>query len=382
VKLDSRDSVVIDRAGLDALIGVLRSTGRRVIGPVVRDGAIVHDEVDSITDLPAGVADEQDGGRYRLTARDDGAFFGYSSPSESWKRLLFPPRALLIRSRRVADGFEVDVPDAPVEPVAFLGVRSCDLHAIAIQDRVFLQGKAVDSVYAARRSDVFIVAVNCGEPGQTCFCTSMGTGPRADRGFDLAMTELLDGATHQLLVEVGTEQGAAVLAQVPGVAATDTDRERAAAVVARAADAMGRHLDRDAPRRAAAALDHPRWDDVAQRCLACGNCTMVCPTCFCSTVEDTTDVATETAERSRRWESCFSLDFSYLHGGALRSSVKSRYRQWLLHKLVTWEEQFGSSGCVGCGRCITWCPVGIDLTAEIAAMAGRAGGGAAHEVDR
>jgi ferredoxin len=115
-------------------------------------------------------------------------------------------------------------------------------------------------------------------------------------------------------------------------------------------------------------LEHPRWDEVSQRCLTCGNCTLVCPTCFCSTVEDVTDLSGTETERTRRWDSCFSLDHSYIHGGSVRDSGRARYRQWMTHKLATWFDQFGSSGCVGCGRCITWCPVGIDITEEVRAI--------------
>jgi ferredoxin len=367
--LDLGDSVILDREGLDALIAVLRSAGRRVIGPVVRDGAIGYEEIDAVGDLPAGWGEDQDGGSYRLRRRGDQALFGFASPSESWKRFLFPPRALLVRARRSPDGFSVEAGAPPAEPLAFLGVRACDLAAIGIQDRVFLGGSAPDPGYAQRRADVFIVAVNCTTPGGTCFCASVGTGPKAVAGFDLALTELVDGARHEFVVEVGSAAGAEVLAAVAHRTANGEDVTTAAGLVAAAAGAMGRALDPSAPRRAAEHPEHPHWDDVAERCLACGNCTMVCPTCFCSATEDHTSIDGTEAERWRRWDSCFSLDFSYVHGGAVRSSVAARYRQWLLHKLVTWEDQFGTSGCVGCGRCITWCPVGIDLTAEIAALA-------------
>ncbi len=114
--------------------------------------------------------------------------------------------------------------------------------------------------------------------------------------------------------------------------------------------------------------EHPRWDEVADRCLTCGNCTMVCPTCFCASVDDVTDLAGEEASRERRWESCFTLEHSYVHGGSVRRSGKARYRQWMTHKLASWIDQFGTSGCVGCGRCITWCPVAIDITEEAAAI--------------
>ncbi|HET6968877.1 MAG TPA: 4Fe-4S dicluster domain-containing protein, partial [Ornithinibacter sp.] len=207
------------------------------------------------------------------------------------------------------------------------------------------------------------------DPAATCFCTSMGTGPAAVGGYDLALTELLDAGGHRFVVDVATERGAGLLAGIPTRPAPDADREAAAQVTIRARDRMVRSVDTDGIRDLLAAnLEHPRWDDVAERCLACTNCTLVCPTCFCSTVEDHSDLAGRHAERTRRWDSCFTLDHSYLHGGSVRPTHRDRYRQWLTHKLGTWIDQFDSSGCVGCGRCITWCPVGIDLTAEVAAI--------------
>jgi ferredoxin len=196
----------------------------------------------------------------------------------------------------------------------------------------------------------------------------MGTGPRAGHGFDLALTELLRDS-HEFLVEVGSARGGEILSRIPCRAASADDLAAAEAVVARTASRMGRTLDtngikellQDNP-------EHPRWNEVAQRCLSCANCTMVCPTCFCTTVEDHSDLSNQVAVRERRWDSCFTLDFSYIHGGSVRTQTRSRYRQWMTHKLANWIDQFGMSGCVGCGRCITWCPVGIDITAEAAAI--------------
>jgi ferredoxin len=155
---------------------------------------------------------------------------------------------------------------------------------------------------------------------------------------------------------------------------TSSDRisrpiDAAAAVVERAAASLGRAMQSDDVRDLLMRnLEHRRWDQVADRCLSCGNCTMVCPTCFCTTVEETSGLTGAESARSRRWDSCFTMDFSYIHGGSVRSSTRSRYRQWMTHKLATWHDQFDMSGCVGCGRCITWCPVGIDITEEVRAI--------------
>ena len=367
-----RHEVLIDTSGVDALIAALRSDGYRVLGPTVRDGAIVHADISSVDDLPAGWTEEQDGGRYRLVRRDDGAFFGFATGPHSWKQFLHPPRALEWRARRTgADGaFTVEAEVEELRPLAFIGVRSCDLRAIAVQDRVLTGGQYPDAGYERRRRDAFVVAVNCGTPGGTCFCVSMGTGPRANGGFDLALTELLDNGRHEFLVEIGSTLGAAVVERLETRAARDEDVRAGEAVVATAAAAMGRDLPdaAEVPVLLQRTLEHPRWDDVAERCLSCGNCTMVCPTCFCTTSEDVTDLAAATSERWRRWDSCFTMDFSYVAGGSTRTTTRSRYRQWMTHKLSTWWDQFGESGCVGCGRCITWCPVGIDLTEEVRAI--------------
>ncbi len=361
--------VLITPDGLGAMIDALRRQGFQVIGPTRRDGAIVYDEIAGIADLPAGWTDEQDGGQYRLKRRDDGALFGYAVGPHAWKRYLHPPLLRLLSAKRTEDGIAFTSADEPAPRYAFLAVRSCELHAIAIQDRVFLQGPYVDPHYRARRQDAFIIAVNCGQAGGTCFCVSMGTGPKADAGYDIALTELLDGE-HRFLAVSGSERGAALLASVSQRPADDADHAEAEAATARTAASMGRQMETAGLRDLLMAnLDHARWDDVAQRCLTCGNCTMVCPTCFCTSVWDETDLAGG-AERKRRWDSCFTMDFSYIHGGSIRSSARSRYRQWMTHKLATWVDQFGTSGCVGCGRCITWCPVGIDITEEARAIRG------------
>jgi ferredoxin len=365
----SDQAVVLTREGLDALIAALSRAGYRVLGPTRRDEAIVYDDIASADDLPEGWTDEQDGGRYRLKRRDDDALFGYVVGPHSWKQFLHPPRRRLWRAERSGGGLAIVAEPEPRDRFAFIGVRACELAAIAVQDRVFLDGEYADPHYRARRDGAFIVAVNCGEAGGTCFCVSMETGPRAAGGYDLALTEIVVEGERRYLVEVGSEDGRAVLALLSSRFATEDDHAAADAATARAAAMMGRSMETGGLRDLLLAnLEHPRWDDVAARCLTCGNCTLVCPTCFCTATEESSDVTGAEAEHSQRWDSCFTEDFSYIHGGSVRASGKSRYRQWMTHKLATWWDQFGSSGCVGCGRCITWCPVGIDITEEARAI--------------
>lgn len=363
------ERAIVTLEGLRSLLAVLERRGYRVVGPTKRGEAIVYDDISDISDLPKGWSDEQDGGHYRLHKRDDEALFGYAVGPHSWKQFLHPAMLSLWRAEKRDQGFEIVSEHESSQPLALVGVRSCELHAVAIQDRVFLAGPYVDPHYRARRDGAFIVAVNCGQAAATCFCVSMDTGPKAASGFDLALTEMITAGRHVFLLEVGTETGAQVLAEIPHEPAQTDDVAQAEAILARTAASMGRAMDTDGIKDLLLGnLEHPRWDDVAKRCLTCGNCTMVCPTCFCTSVEDASGVSGKVATRLRRWDSCFTMDFSYIHGGSVRSSAKSRYRQWMTHKLASWFEQFGTSGCVGCGRCITWCPVGIDITEEVRAI--------------
>lgn len=360
---------VLERDHLQLLLDIIGKRGYRVVGPTVRDHAIVYDDLTSVADMPAGWTDEQDGGTYRLKRRDDQALFGYAVGPDSWKKFLHPPVVRLWRAKTGGNGFQIMEEHEEVPKFAFIGVRPCEIHAIAIQDKVFLNGEYRDPSYEARRQALFIVALNCGHAGGTCFCVSMNTGPKATFGFDLALTEVLEPDRHYFVVEVGTKLGAEILREIPHKAASEEEKATAEGIVAETAGQMGRTMDtRGIKDMLYRNYESPRWDDVAKRCLTCGNCTMVCPTCFCTTVEDVTDLAGEYAERWRKWDSCFTMDFSYIHGGSVRASAMGRYRQWLTHKLASWIDQFGTSGCVGCGRCITWCPVAIDITEEVRAI--------------
>lgn len=371
---------MIDSAGLLALVEELRRRGFRVVGPTLRDNAIVLAEIDSAAELPYGWGVDAAPGTYRVRARADKAAFGHSAGPQSWKQFLHPPRQRVWSSDAGPD----DDPEQP--PYAFLGVRACDLAAIAVLDRVLAGGAHPDGPYVGRRDGVFIVAVNCTEPGNLCFCASMGTGPGCGPGggpgcgsgclegpaprYDLALTESVDGESTAYLVEVGSEVGAQVLDAVGHRAAQPAEVRDAADQIASAARHMGRQMpETDLRQLLIDSRESAHWSEVASRCLTCGNCTMVCPTCFCTSTSDVTDLTGQHAERWMEWSSCFELDFTFIHEGPVRQSAPSRYRHWLTHKLSSWHDQFDTSGCVGCGRCIAWCPTGIDITEEMAVFA-------------
>lgn len=362
---------IIDTDGLGALVRELIADGYQVIGPTVSDNAIVLSELTDAAQLPAGWGVETGPGYYRLRRRDDDAMFAHSAGPQSWKTFLHPPRRKLWSSD--ADGvFHPAEPGSDDEAprYALLGVRGCDLAAIGKLRDVLGGGSHPDGSFQARHRSLFVVAVNCTEPGEVCFCVSMGTGPAAGPGADLTLTEMTPAGGHRFVVETGTDAGRELLARIDHRDATGDETGSARTAVEDAAQRMGRAMpEGDLRALLAGSRDSSLWTDVAERCLTCGNCTMVCPTCFCTTTEDVTDLTGDHAERWQRWSSCFELDFSYLHGGSVRSSGESRYRQWLTHKLGTWHDQFGGSGCVGCGRCIAWCPVGIDLTEEVGRLA-------------
>jgi len=372
----------IDTTQLQDLIDELRGLGYRTVGPRIADGAIVYADLTSIEQLPVGTIDRQDGGLYRLEQSEEAGYFDYVVGPHSLKNFLFPPRETLLESIRKNGTWHMTPPEIDPTPLAVIGVRSCDLHALAIQDKVFVGGPYVDPAYKARREKLFLVAVNCRRASATCFCHSMNTGPAVNQAFDLALTEV-DG---HFVVEIGSPAGADVMADIEWVPATAQKVDESRAISADLKERMHerdqvpysqqkgtrqRFMDTtDIRDLLVGNLEHPRWAEVAERCLACGNCTLVCPTCFCASVEEVSDLTGDHVRRERAWDSCFNAEHSYMSTGTVRKTIGSRYRQWLTHKLATWHDQFDTSGCVGCGRCITWCPVAIDLTEEVAAIRG------------
>ena len=364
---------------LDRLVQELRGEVDEVIGPAVDDGVIRLRPIEGADDLPLDITDDQGPGTYRLV-RSDGSSaqrsaraFAHGVGPDSLKALVQPPRTPVWAMDRAHDGeISVTLSIAPVVRRAVIGVRACDLAALARLDRTQLDGPFPDPAYARARAGLVLVAVDCSQPAATCFCGSTGTGPTVEDGgggADLVLTEIDEAGEVWYLLRAFTERGRVLAAAL--------ELEEASAAVSehveqlrRGVRTSQRSLRHDAAAVVLADLAHPRWDDVAERCLTCGNCTAVCPTCFCTDTDDRIDLDGHTAHRDRVWDTCFSGEYSHLGAGPARASARSRYRQWLTHKLGTWYDQFGESGCVGCGRCITWCPVGIDLTAEIDALAG------------
>jgi sulfhydrogenase subunit beta (sulfur reductase) len=362
---------------LPLLVESLHRRGYRVLGPTVREGELKLEELAAATQLPVGWVDCQAPGSFDLKRTETPAYFACGVGQPSLKNYLFPAVVRLFEARREGAGWRL-IPtfmeDGP--PPAFLGIRACDLAGLAVQDRIFLKGRYVEPLYEKRRRRALIIAVHCTQSRETCFCASLGTGPRATAGFDLVLTEVLEGERHYFLIEVGSPEGAQILKEIPHSPAKPEEVAAGEALVVKAAQSQTRMLETHGLKDFLYDnFENPHWDRVAARCLSCGNCAAVCPTCFCHRLEDTLDLTGEVAERWRLLDVCFTVDHSYIHGGAIRPSVRARYRQWLTHKLATWVDQFGCLGCVGCGRCITWCPVGIDLTAEVQALKETAAGG-------
>ena len=352
--------------GLGLLVSELMAQGYQCIGPQVENGAIVMRVLETPDSLPRGLQAEQAPGRYRLTQDPSNRYFAWANGPQAIKPFAFAPTESLWRAERDASGalrFEPMLPTAPKQ--AIVGVRACDLAALALQDAHFLRPERPDIHYAQRRKNLLLIAVQCAEPAATCFCASTGDGPTPTSGYDIALAEVAEG----FVTVAGSAQGAALIDAMKLPPASPRHVAEAQSQGRAAAQSQSRGLPGHKLRDALMSrLEHPRWDEVASRCLACGNCTAVCPTCFCHAEIDAPAFDGESSRHERIWDSCFGEMHGHLHGFNVRPDTRSRYRQWLTHKLAGWHDQFGRSGCVGCGRCIAWCPVGIDLTEEVAAL--------------
>lgn len=369
--MDKETQLFLPHAQLQDLLDTLQQAGYSCVGPQVRDAAIVYDVITSATQLPWGIRAHQSPGEYRLETLDEHKAFSWANGPQAIKPILFKSSETIWRVARNSQGKLEFLPQpAPEAPVAIIGARACDLAAMAIQDKVFLAQERVDVRYQQRRESLLVVAVNCTYASDNCFCVSAGTGPKVKQAFDILMTEI----NHGFVVETGSDRGEALIAQLQLNLAGKQQTQDAIHGVDQAANMQTKRIPFDNKRELRdllfANLGHPRWDDVAERCLSCGNCTSVCPTCFCHSETDKPSLDGTNSEHKREWDSCFTAGHSELGSKPIRETTSQRYRQWLTHKVGSWFDQFDSSGCVGCGRCMTWCPVGIDITEELAAISG------------
>jgi sulfhydrogenase subunit beta (sulfur reductase) len=360
----------LSHAALQSLLDAIAARGYQCIGPQLHDSAIHFQAITQVDQLPRGVRDKQTPGHYQLHQSNDARYFAWANGPQGLKPWVFASDEPLWRSQRNTEGkLEFSAVPFTHRKLAIIGARACDIAALYIQDKHFLQADFKDPYYASRRQHLVIIAVNCTHPAETCFCASTGDGPRADYGFDIALTELADG----FIIEAHSRFGLEILTRLPTQTATAEQLHSARTALDSAARQQRRLPSRDLNKALFANLDHPQWDDVAARCLACGNCTSVCPTCFCHSESEQPAFDGNSSVHSRQWDSCFSAGHSYIHGITIRANTTQRYRQWLTHKLGSWHDQYGRSGCVGCGRCLTWCPVGIDITVEAAIICQGAG---------
>ena len=321
------------------------------LGYVLRGDSVILGEVRNLADMPVWVSDHQAPGHYSLKR---GFKFRHSFYSPKW--FLLPPKYdLLVTTPDYNYSSPLNLPE---KRVVLLGVKPCDLVAVTVLDRL-LHGK--HPVYTARRSSIVgVVVEECLEPGETCFCAVMGSGPLATSGFDLAYARLDE---NTLIFKPGSQLGHDLVSRLKLREASRELVESYYEVSKRAVNAMKNRLAQLQELLVAlgkSIRDEEFWREVSEKCVGCGNCNYVCPTCFCSEIIDT--VEESWSLRTGIWISCLSYTYGLVAGGHFRRDLYTRYRHFVLHKFLFYPKQTGGLlGCVGCGRCITWCPVGLDL---------------------
>jgi ferredoxin len=340
-----------DVEDLKRLFEKLASDGYEIVGPKIVDGVIRLVHLKSFDEIATNVSDIQEPGSYKLV---EGSFFrhGLDAP----KRYLYPPS---LRLYRIDKDLKVHIETPGDRKIAFFGIKPCDSAAIAVQEKVFEQNG--ESYFLTLRKNSIIIVENCIEPGNTCFCATMGTGPKAVKGFDISYTKI-DGS---IVFEAGSEKGLRYLEELNlELADSELSRKYLKVLDESAAKARADFTTDDLPEQLELGMESPIFKEIAEKCLGCANCNLVCPTCFCFDVYDVPNLD-GSADRIRVWDGCLTYKYALVSGGNFRPDLWARYRHWLLHKFSFWVKQFETFGCVGCGRCITWCPVGIDVRESV-----------------
>lgn len=356
----------LPHAKLQNLIKVLTLEGFACVGPQVSAGTIVYDKLTDAKQLPWGIIDHQKPGQYRLEKTDLPQAFAWTNGPQAIKPYLFKSCDIAWCAKKIDNRLMVfHEQNTIARPLAFIGARACDLAGMAIQDKILMEDCYIDPFYKERREKFFVIAVNCNRCSENCFCVSTGDGPKATKFFDISLSEVDSG----FILEIGTQKGNGIVTQLNLPKAEQKQINKVEMNINNVVKQQTKKLPSVNLRDLLFAnLDHPRWDNVAGRCLSCTNCTQVCPTCFCQCATENPNLKGTQSIHSKVWDSCFTDGHSYIHGSLIRDDTRKRYRQWLTHKIGSWYDQFGMSGCVGCGRCITWCPVGIDITMETNAI--------------
>jgi sulfhydrogenase subunit beta (sulfur reductase) len=365
--LNINTTVAISKPELNKLLTKLKGAGYKTIGPVVKNKSLVYEQIEGLSDLPYGYETDQKPGQYRIHKNGGSEYFQATPGASTWKKYLTPPRTKLFGLVNIDNNWK-EVPVSEIHPrYVFIGVRPCEIEAIKIQDSVLIRDDYVDPLYKKIRDDLIIIAVNCLHPADTCFCTSVGGSPEAKDGYDLRLTELDD----MFLVNIGSQRGIDMveLMEYATANALSLQIEDEMLVEAKAKVHVGINNNQNLPELLMNNLKDPAWEVVGAKCLNCGSCTSVCPTCFCWDVQDVTNLHGTETQRDKIWDSCFNPSFTaHAGGGSSRPTTTSRLRQRLTHKFGSWVEQHGGEGCVGCGRCIAWCPAKIDIREEISVL--------------
>lgn len=295
----------------------------------------------------------------------------------SYVTTILPPKKYLLPQREKIlsfnSGHEIvpEEPELPRKQVIF-GIHSCDLNAFLLLDKVFLDKYPLPS-YAKRRKNLTTIALTCTEVDYTCFCSSMGTGPSPNQGYDLLLTWLGD----RYLAEEGSPEGEKILSLIEGREARSEDYEAKSKVIEDVKKKFRKKIDTEGlPELIKENLEHEIWEELGEIDLACAQCVMSCPTCYCFDVRDNLELNLKEGFRFKEWDSCLLLEFAEVAlGGNFRNSRAARIRQFIGHNLgwggaCQYEVFDGKFKCVGCGRCIKVCPVHIDLTDVAARLRG------------
>ena len=306
-----------------------------LIAPVKRDNLVVFDRVDSAGEV----------------------LFNYSNTVKSAKELLLPQSETLFTYNSMDHSASIETHFNDAAPKLLFGVRPCDAKSFLLLDKVFDGERYKDAYYLNRRANTLVVTIGCVQPRTTCFCTSVNGGPFSEDGSDLMLIDIGDA----YVVKVTSDRGAGLLEGAELEDAGEDDLASMKRVIQDAEASMSPKLAIEGRQENLESIfDDPIWGPLTEKCLGCGVCTYLCPTCHCFDIID--EARDSQGERIRLWDSCQFSQFTLQASGFNpRLTNKERLRQRVMHKFSYFPKNYGLTGCVGCGRCIQECPVNLDI---------------------